>query len=155
MPTPSHSSRVITLTGAGLLAVFVGVCAGLTDIANNVRLFQLAYTIGFAGYGLLALCIYRRRLSGSWSIWFIGCVIARLAIIHTVPSDDLYRYLWEGRIQIAGHNPYTIAPDDPELASLRDADWQHINHPDYTAIYPPLAQMTFFAIAHVTPTLYS
>lgn len=149
-----RNNRVITLTAVGLLGIFVGTCAGLTDTSTNIRLFQVAYALGFMGYGLLAYCVCNRKLAGRWSIWLIGCVIARLALIHTVPSDDLYRYLWEGRIQIVGHNPYALAPDDPKLTSLRNSDWQQINHPDYTAIYPPLAQLTFLALAHVTSTVY-
>jgi hypothetical protein len=34
--------------------------------------------------------------------------------------DDLYRYVWDGRVQAAGLNPYSYAPADPELAALRD-----------------------------------
>jgi hypothetical protein len=65
------------------------------------------------------------------------------------PSDDIYRYVWEGRIQVAGFNPYTTTPDDPQLAHLRDDDWSMINHPDYPAIYPPVAQIEFLAVAGV------
>jgi hypothetical protein len=35
-------------------------------------------------------------------------------------SDDLYRYLWDGRVQAAGINPYRYVPAAPELAGLRD-----------------------------------
>src|SRR5690606_4536378 len=45
------------------------------------------------------------------------------------------------------------APDSAELAHLRDADWTLINHPEYTAIYPPLAQASFLLVAAVWPSV--
>src|SRR5438128_3444001 len=35
-------------------------------------------------------------------------------------SDDINRYIWDGRVQAAGINPYRFIPTDPELARLRD-----------------------------------
>jgi len=62
-------------------------------------------------------------------------------------STDIYRYIWDGRVQAAGINPYLHVPADPALAPLRDAAiFPHINRPDYArTIYPPAAQMFFFA----------
>lgn len=62
-------------------------------------------------------------------------------------SDDLYRYLWDGRVQLAGLNPYSLAPDAPGLEWLRDEIWPHINHREISTIYPPLAQYAFRVIA--------
>ena len=60
-------------------------------------------------------------------------------------SDDLYRYLWEGRVLLSGSSPYTLSPDATELAPLRDEIWAHVNHQNLASVYPPLAQV-FFAI---------
>ena len=35
-------------------------------------------------------------------------------------SDDLYRYMWDGRVQAAGIDPYAYVPSAPQLAHLRD-----------------------------------
>ncbi len=78
--------------------------------------------------------------------WFwIVAVLLRLAMLPTFPGDDLWRYRWEGSIQLHGFNPYQLAPDSPMLVGLRDADWARINHRDVPAIYPPLAEV-FFAV---------
>lgn len=138
-----------------MLGVFVGVCAYVGDIAGDVRLFQAAYALGFAGYGLLVYCVWRGRPAGRWGLWLAGCIVARMALLHVTPGDDVYRYLWEGRIQTYGWNPFAIAPDDPALVELRDDNWRHINHPDYPAIYPPLAQLEFYAITTISPTIHS
>ncbi len=62
-------------------------------------------------------------------------------------SSDIYRYVWDGRVQAAGINPYRYIPAAPELAGLRDAAiYPNINRANYApTIYPPAAQMFYFA----------
>lgn len=62
-----------------------------------------------------------------------------------VLSSDLYRYLWDGRVQVQGSlNPYLYAPEDSRLTALRDTKiYPNVNRkPDHT-IYPPGAQILF------------
>jgi hypothetical protein len=61
-------------------------------------------------------------------------------------SDDIYRYIWDGRVQAAGINPYRYVPTDPHLEPLRDAAiFPNVNRNNYApTIYPPVAQMFFF-----------
>ena len=136
-------------------AIFFGWCllfgfaiqvTRLGGIGPFVRSFQYAYLVGFAGYLLLIWAVTRSmdvRSLGSWHWWLVGIVVLRAVAIPTQPSDDAWRYVWEGRVQKAGFNPYAYTPDAPELVHLQDADWKKINHPDYPAIYPPLAQAEF------------
>ena len=46
-----------------------------------------------------------------------------MALLFVEPylSTDIYRYVWDGRVQAAGINPYRYVPSAPELAHLRDA----------------------------------
>ena len=70
-------------------------------------------------------------------------------------SDDVYRYLWDGRVQAAGINPYRYIPTDTHLAPLRDeAIFPNINRSNYApTIYPPVAQMVFFAATRFGETV--
>ncbi len=52
-------------------------------------------------------------------------------------SDDIYRYLWEGKILLNGFNPYTFPPNSEALSFLRDNIYINVNHKEFTAIYPP------------------
>jgi hypothetical protein len=74
----------------------------------------------------------------------------RLPLIVSPPflSTDIYRYVWDGRVQASGVNPYRYLPADPALASLRDtAVYPRINRADYApTIYPPAAQVVFAAV---------
>jgi hypothetical protein len=67
-------------------------------------------------------------------------------------SDDLYRYLWDGRVANAGINPFRYPPTAPELEPLRDELlWPRINHPDIPTIYPPVAQALFAGLDRAAP----
>ncbi len=62
-------------------------------------------------------------------------------------SDDAHRYVWEGRVWLAGHSPFALAPDASELVALRDANWALVNHKSVASVYPPLAQALFVGLA--------
>jgi alpha-1,6-mannosyltransferase len=84
---------------------------------------------------------------------FVIAAALRLVLLAYDPlfSTDVYRYVWDGRVQGAGINPYLYVPADPALAHLRDAAiFPHINRPDYArTIYPPAAQMFFVAVTRL------
>jgi alpha-1,6-mannosyltransferase len=100
------------------------------------------------------------RIESKRSILFAILVIAgllRLSIVFSPPylSDDMYRYIWDGRVQAAGINPYRFVPADQQLAPLRDQSiYSHINRRDYAhTIYPPLAQAIFLGVTRISKTV--
>jgi alpha-1,6-mannosyltransferase len=66
-------------------------------------------------------------------------------------SSDIYRYVWDGRVQAAGINPYRYIPADETLAFLRDGTiFPHINRADTAlTIYPPVAQFFFLIVTRI------
>ena len=101
--------------------------------------------VGFVG----AWCL--RKVGG---LWFWGIAIApRLILLSMYPGDDIWRYIWEGHIQILGFNPYLLAPDVAVLAPFRFDWWSQINHPDLAAIYPPITQLCFRLLAAISPSV--
>lgn len=83
-----------------------------------------------------------------WIFWGVA-VAARLVLLFQAPGDDIYRYVWEGRMAMAGWNPYLHAPDAVALEPLRDGLWQSVQHKTFTAIYPPLAQWMMAGLAAI------
>ena len=79
-------------------------------------------------------------------------LLLRLLALPLAPSlsDDVHRYLWDGRVAASGANPYRLTPNDPELTALRDDLWQRTAHRDVATVYPPLA-LGLFAGASVLP----
>lgn len=156
------SSRRSVLAGLvlgwALLGVFAVRTAVLGRAGDDVRAYQVAYLLGYAGYLMLLWLVMRpaaRGMWGDWRWWVGGCVLLRIILVGVVPSDDTYRYVWEGRVQRAGLNPFAYAPDDPALQDLRTGIWARINHPDYPAIYPPVAQLEFRLAAALYPSIYT
>lgn len=79
--------------------------------------------------------------------WIAGiAAVVRLPLIGCPPllSDDLYRYLWEGRVLAAGGNPFRDAPSS--LPGLDDALLARVNHPGIPSVYPPIALLWFRAL---------
>jgi len=59
-------------------------------------------------------------------------------------TTDAFRYLWDGRVQAAGVNPYLYPPDAPELETLRDeVFFPHLYRAELLTCYPPVAQAWF------------
>jgi hypothetical protein len=82
----------------------------------------------------------------------VFALLCRILLLPAAPADDVYRYVWEGRVRLAGFNPYLVPPDDAGLAHLRDAGWPRINHPEHSAIYGPAVEALFAAVAWASPT---
>jgi alpha-1,6-mannosyltransferase len=77
-------------------------------------------------------------------------VLFRLTLVpHAViGSDDIYRYLWDGRVAAGGINPFLYSPADPRLAEMATADLpSKVNFPEMRTVYPPLAQ-GLFLVSH-------
>lgn len=78
-----------------------------------------------------------------------------LLLAHPLLTSDLYRYVWDGQVQLAGINPYLHVPADQALSFLRDdLIFPNLNRADYaTTIYPPAAQAFFAATGLAMPGL--
>lgn len=89
-----------------------------------------------------------------WLILAAG-ILFRVTLFPLAPtlSDDLYRYRWDGRAQLAGLNPYTTRPDDPRLAWLRDASAPVLPAHEIPTFYPPLAELVFREAARSLPSV--
>ena len=80
-------------------------------------------------------------------------LLLRLTLLSIPPllSVDSLRYVWDGRIQGAGFNPYRYVPAAPELKALRDGIiFPNVDKADYAVtIYPPAAEMLFFLVTRI------
>ena len=117
-----------------------------------VALFAAQFALYLAASGLILRWAARDRVALVLVLAF--GLLFRLAVVPTPVrlSSDPYRYLWDGRVQLAGVNPYRHAPAAPELAHLRDeAIHPNINRPTRRTVYPPGAEMLFALVAAAAP----
>src|SRR5687767_13197770 len=83
------------------------------------------------------------RMRGALTLVLGFALLFRVLMLATPVylSSDVYRYLWDGRVQLAGVNPYRHPPSAPALAALRDGETHpQINRPAARTVYPPAAQ---------------
>ena len=146
---------LLVLLVAGGLALLDWQPIGLAD-ETHLAAFVASLCVAGALW-LLAVAIVRRGRLPPRTIWLVlGVAVAMRLLTLTAPpvlSSDLYRYVWDGRVQLAGINPYRYLPAADELAFLRDdAVYPHINRAEYAlSVYPPAAQVIFALAAVVTP----
>ncbi len=86
-------------------------------------------------------------LSVLWQIAFL--------ITPPGPDDDVHRYLWDGRIQHLGYNPYEVIPSDPALASLHTPETRGLNNPEVSSPYPAAAQLFFRAVTSIHESIFA
>ena len=141
-------------------AAFVGM--RLTgDLRVHAAAFLLWFALAFVSFALLVAGVLAPRdetaRPAPYAPWLIAVVglAFRLTLLPLTPtlSDDIYRYLWDGRVQLADINPYAYTPNAPELAPLRTGDFVLLNHKDIVTIYPPLTEGMYRVAATVRPTI--
>jgi alpha-1,6-mannosyltransferase len=141
----------LAAVGAALLAL---TAAGPTlHLAYGGWALMLIFAAGGIGILLAWRIAEGADQRSALLVILAGAVAMRLALLLVEPylSTDIYRYIWDGRVQAAGINPYRYLPAAPELAHLRDAAiFPRINRADSAVtIYPPVAQAIFLMITRL------
>ncbi|MGD1854719.1 MAG: glycosyltransferase family 2 protein [Leptolyngbyaceae cyanobacterium] len=146
----SPDSRVLLFFSALLLVAGSAYVVPHGDFRETTAIVHFWLGSAIMGLGFI-LAWPLRRLSG---IWFWGVAIAtRLLLLAMYPGDDIWRYLWEGYIQLQGFSPYDFAPTSEILEPLRTAWWEQINNAFASAIYPPVTQLGFRLLAGIAPSV--
>ena len=150
------SIAMLTVLGVAMLVLYrVAVHSkGVADIVWFLKLVLIQIVI------YVAAAWISLRTNDSRRLLVLGLIFAalfRLAILFSPPylSDDIYRYIWDGRVQSAGINPYRYIPADESLAALRDEKiYPYINRRDSAhTIYPPVAQGSFLLITRFSESV--
>ena len=148
----------VLLAGFGIILLVlyrIGLHShGVADIIWFIKLALVQAAI----YLIVVWLIVRARGARSTLVIVLLCAgIFRLSIVFAPPylSDDIYRYVWDGRVQSAGINPYRYIPADDHLKSLRDQEiYPKINRRDYAhTMYPPAAEAMYLLTTRISESL--
>ncbi len=145
------------LLGFGLLIVaFTLAISRLGDLGVRTRALLYLWGAAQAVYMAAAWWVLRPSTTrrSALPIVLVTGLLARVLLLPSAPtlSEDVYRYLWDGRLVAHGINPYPHAPSDPALARFQNGLIPRLNHAEVPTIYPPAAQALFAAAALVSET---
>ena len=151
------ASRRLYVLG-GVLLVALTVCARKLSSPG-----EPAFLIPLAIAGIAYLFAIRELFSAASlprRVVVIGLVLA--AVWHLVfllrppgADDDIHRYVWDGRVQRLGHNPYIAVPSDPALAWMHTPETRTLNNPDLPSPYPPGAELFFRAVTAIHESAFA
>ncbi|MGB8066045.1 MAG: hypothetical protein WCF26_29450 [Candidatus Sulfotelmatobacter sp.] len=96
----------------------------------------------------------------SWRVVAIGLVLAAVWHVEFLrlpvgADDDIHRYVWDGRLQRLGCNPYLVIPSDPAVKGLHTAETRGLNNPDLPSPYPAGAQLFFRAVTAIRESTFA
>jgi len=86
-------------------------------------------------------------LAGVWNVEFLR--------LSPGEDDDVHRYVWDGRLQRLGYNPYLVIPSDPAVKGLHTAETRNLNNPDMPTPYPPGAELFFRAVSSIHESAFA
>src|SRR5438132_1717203 len=165
MTTPNSSPFAAFFKWANLLLIITG-CAALMLYRISLRAHTGPDILWFLKIALVQCVLYvfvawlvikARAARSTLIIVIVLAVLFRLSLLFFPPylSDDIYRYVWDGRVQAAGINPYRYIPADAALEQLRDHEiYPRINRRDYArTIYPPMSEAVFFLTTRISETV--
>jgi alpha-1,6-mannosyltransferase len=150
-------TKRLFVLGFILLSAYITYALHLAAPRVHSSSFQETFFITLALY-VFAVWIILRRPQASTPrqiiMIFAFGIAFRAVLVFTKPqlSSDMYRYIWDGRVQANNINPYLYPPGAPELAHLRDESiWPYINRKQAVTVYPAGAELAYAAIWRIRP----
>ena len=142
----------------------VTLCLALTICSRNFSdrggpYFMASLMLAGIAY-LLAIREFFATPIFSQRVIVIGLVLAaawNIAFLR-LPSgadDDIHRYVWDGRLQGQGYNPYLVVPSDPAAQHLHTPETRNLNNPDLSSPYPAGAQLFFRAVTAIHESTFA
>lgn len=171
-PAPSENGAVIRAIwsrrgwlAASLLVVLS--CAAWTWISFQFRYgeghagrpiltFILLYACAWAGFFLGYRLLCRDERNAPLLLILATALVARFLLLPSglIQENDVYRYVLDGQVLLAGENPYrqsplelSLVPPEPLAPALSDPGAEEaisrIGYPEIPTLYPPAAQAAF------------
>jgi len=142
----------------GILLVALAIC-GRNFSSRGAPSFLIPLAVAGIAY-LLAIREFFVTSEFPKRLIVIGLLLAALwhfLFLLKTPGadDDIHRYLWDGRVQRLGYNPYIVIPNAPALAALHTPETHTLNHPDLPSPYPPGAQLFFRAVLAIHESVFA
>ncbi len=137
----------------GLLIEISFLLFAVLENDRNISLYIATYFVTFILFFFAYFLLIKKSVVDSDEkskqnlavLIIVAGMIFRLTLIPTLytTSDDVHRYLWEGKVIANTRNPFTAPPNDSTLNQLHDENFEKVTFKHISAIYPPLSQIVF------------
>jgi hypothetical protein len=150
------SGRVYALGTILLVSLFI--CSRNFSRIGDLS-FLVPLVVATIAY-LLAIREFFTTLRFPRHVIVIGLVLAalwHLPFLWMPPGqdDDIHRYLWDGRVQRLGYDPYLVVPSDHVFSGLHTSETRTLNNPDVPSPYPAGAQLFFRAVTAIQESTFA
>jgi hypothetical protein len=145
------------VSAVSILAASVVGLGFLVERSDTASLLLL-YSLAFAAY---LLCYRLAQTPRQVKQLLVVAVLVRAVLVPAMPnlSDDIYRFVWDGRLLAQGYDPFAYLPSEiiagkgnVTALGIDQALYDQLNSPDYYTIYPPVNQAVFALAAWLSPT---
>jgi hypothetical protein len=148
---PFTPGATIAIAGSAYLAAMIALVA--TETRLGTPIFFTCAAIAAASYAAVLWIVW--RAPGDRRRWLLAAVLFAIAfrIPLAVPpvntDNDMVRYLWDGRVQKLGLNPYAVRPADPGLEFTHTDETRAMPSARQRTPYPPGAQIFFRTVVSI------
>lgn len=136
---------LIAAGGSAYLAALIVLAA--SEARLGTPLFFACAGVAVAVYAALLAFIWRAPAADRRAFTVAVLLAVAFRVVLAVPpvnsDNDMIRYLWDGRIQTMGINPYAVRPADPEVAFTHTDETRDMPSARARTPYPPAAQIFF------------
>ncbi len=109
----------------------------------------------FGAMLILSLLITKYTEEGRVDLPYYWSILLRALLLLSIPglSDDVYRFIWDGRLILNGLDPFAELPGAylEQGQGLTQGLFDQLNSQPYHTVYPPLNQAIFFLSVVFTP----
>jgi len=145
----------------GLAAIMFAAFLACARIPGGIGTPARLITLAIAGVAyLMAIREFFSTQRFPRRVIVIGLALAALwhlpfLLMTEGADDDVHRYVWDGRLQRLGYNPYVVVPNDPASSALHTNETLNLNNPDVPSPYPAGAQLFFRAVTAIHESAFA
>jgi alpha-1,6-mannosyltransferase len=147
-----HSSlKKIAVVVMLILTLDIGYFVDRQDFTH----FFIVYSSLFAVYFWVLKTV---KTDNDFSFWLKTALILRVGLVFAMPnfSDDIYRFIWDGRLINMGINPFDFKPvyyfENKLYTDILTPElYQFLNSKNYHTVYPSVCQAFFSFAVYIFP----
>ncbi len=144
--------RLIATAGTAYLAAILVLVVSKAPLGSGI--FFAAAAVGTIAYGAVLARVWREpRATRRLLVASFALAVAMripMAVAPVGPDNDMVRYVWDGRVQLLGYNPYRVVPSDPSMAHTHTDQTARMPSRRDRTPYPPAAQLFFRLVVMIS-----